>query len=236
SRTTTWICGGEYLPQSKRRSRSCRNLRNGSPLRPARPQSRRKWTCKASGRLDCAEQTSPPCCVSNTRRTDAPFATRISRSISGAPRTGLFSELAGRRRAVRFSGPTLLRRHHLRLLLAQSVDAEADDVAGLQPLRIVLHAVRDAGRCAGDDHVAGIHDEELRAIPDDMRSPEDHRPRRAVLARLAVDGEPQLQVLWILDLVLGDEPGAERTEILAALALDPLAGALDLEHALGNVV
>ena len=43
--------------------------------------------------------------------------------------------------------------------------------------------------------------------------------------------------LRVPDLVLGDEPGAERAERLAALALVPLAArALDLEGAFGNVV
>ena len=45
------------------------------------------------------------------------------------------------------------------------------------------------------------------------------------------------EVLRVLDLVLGDEPRADRAEGLAALALVPLAAAaLDLEDALGHVV
>src|SRR4029077_7958606 len=43
--------------------------------------------------------------------------------------------------------------------------------------------------------------------------------------------------LRVLDLILGHEPGTDRPESLAALALVPLAAAaLDLEHALGYIV
>ena len=58
----------------------------------------------------------------------------------------------------------------------------------------------------------------------------------AGLLALAVDVEPHLQLLQVGDLVLGDEPGAERAERVVRLALGPLAEALDLEIALGDVV
>src|SRR6185437_12121959 len=122
-------------------------------------------------------------------------------------------------------------------LFSQSVDAERDDVAGLQEHRRRLHAEPHARRRAGDDDVARLHDEELRAIPDQIFGAEDHGPGVAALALLAVDIKPHAEVLRILDLVLGDEPRADRPEDLAALALVPLASrALDLEHALGHVV
>lgn len=57
-----------------------------------------------------------------------------------------------------------------------------------------------------------------------------------VLLELAVDPEPQAQRLRVGHLVGGDEPGAERVEGLAVLALVPGAAALDLELALGHVV
>src|SRR5262249_40922487 len=59
---------------------------------------------------------------------------------------------------------------------------------------------------------------------------------RALLPALAVDGEPHVEPLRVRYLVLGDEPRPERPERLRALALDPLARALDLEFALGHVV
>ena len=58
----------------------------------------------------------------------------------------------------------------------------------------------------------------------------------AVLAALAVDFEPEFQVLRVGDFVLGDEPGAERAEGVAAFAFGPLAAAVFLERALGDVV
>src|SRR6266550_1124065 len=60
----------------------------------------------------------------------------------------------------------------LLLLLAEPRDAEAHHVSGFEELRR-LHAEADAGRGAGDDHVARLHDEELRAVPDEMGHAED---------------------------------------------------------------
>src|SRR5580704_1716593 len=131
---------------------------------------------------------------------------------------------------------SLLPLHHLLLLLTQPIDAERDHVAGFQKFRLRLHAEADAWRRAGDDDVAGLHDEILRAAPDDVAAVEDHGRGVAALAFLAVDVEPHVQFLRVLDLVFGDEPRAERAERLAALALGPLPGTLDLEHALGDVV
>src|SRR4029077_18822372 len=125
--------------------------------------------------------------------------------------------------------------HHLLLLLTQPVDAERHHVAGFEERRR-LHAQAYARRRAGDDDVARLHDEILRAAPHDMPAVEDHGRGVAALALLAVDVEPHGELLRVLDLVLGDEPRADRAECLAALALGPLAGALDLEHALGDVV
>src|SRR5262245_15486060 len=126
--------------------------------------------------------------------------------------------------------------HHLLALLAEPVDPERDHVAGLEEFRLRLHAEPHPRRRAGDDDVARLQYEELRAVPDEMAAIEDHRIGVAALALLAVDVEPHVEALRILDLVLGDQPGAERPERLAALAFDPLSGPLDLEHALGHVI
>src|SRR5205814_801757 len=48
--------------------------------------------------------------------------------------------------------------------------------------------------------------------------------------------EPHGKILRILDLVLCYEPRSERAECLAALALRPLSGALELKHAFGHVI
>src|SRR6476659_3214190 len=132
--------------------------------------------------------------------------------------------------------PLVLCFHDPLPLLAQALDPERDHVAFVQEVRR-LHAEPDARRRAGDDDVARLHHEELRAVPHQMLAAEDHGLGRAALALLAVDVEPHRQVLWVLDLVFGDEPGPDRPEALAAFALVPLAArALDLEHALGHVV
>src|SRR5580704_16939437 len=100
---------------------------------------------------------------------------------------------------------SLLPLHHLLLLLAQPIDAERHHVAGLQKRRR-LHAEPDALRRAGDDDVAGLQDEILRAAPHDVAAVEDHGRGVAALTFLAVDVKPHVQFLRILDLVLGDEP------------------------------
>src|SRR5579864_9663199 len=137
--------------------------------------------------------------------------------------------------------PRMIRRssylelHHLLALLAEPVDAERHHVAGFEELRR-LHAEPDAGRGAGDDDVARLHAEILRAGPDDVAAVEDHGRGIAALAFLAVDVKPHVELLRILDLVPGDEPRPEWAERLAALAFGPLPGALDLKHPLGDVV
>src|ERR1700724_459199 len=88
--------------------------------------------------------------------------------------------------AVSAEAWSLLPLHHLLLLLAQPIDAERDHVAGLQELRLGLHAEPDAGRRAGDDDVARLHDEILRAAPDDVAAVEDHGRGIAGMALLAV--------------------------------------------------
>src|SRR5262249_19437480 len=132
--------------------------------------------------------------------------------------------------------PLLPRRHDLLALLAQSLDAERDHVASFEEFRLRLHAEPDAGRRAGDDNVARLHDEILRAGPDDLPAIEDLRRGIAALAFLAVDVEPHLEILRVLKFIFGDEPGSERAEGLAAFAFGPLSGTLDLKHALRDVV
>src|SRR5262245_14604477 len=70
-----------------------------------------------------------------------------------------------------------------------------------------------------------------------MLDTEDHGAGVALLPPLAIHREPHVEVLRILDLVLGDEPRPDRAEGLAALALVPLAArAFDLEYAFRHVV
>src|SRR5664279_3828839 len=140
------------------------------------------------------------------------------------------------RHRLRVLASLRLERHDLLPLRAQPVDAEFDHVAGLQILRLHLAAKPDAGGRAGDDHVAWLQHEELRAIPNDMLAIEDHVAGVAVLALLAIDGRPYREVLRVLDFVLGDEPGTERAEGLGALALADGLTVLQLEGALRYVI
>ena len=121
------------------------------------------------------------------------------------------------------------------LLLAEAGDAEADGLAGFQEFRR-LHAGADARRRAGGDHVARLERHEAADIADQVGDAEDHRLGVAGLHALAVDVEEHVEVLHVVDLVGGDQPRPERAEGRAALALGPLAAALDLELALGHVV
>ena len=122
-------------------------------------------------------------------------------------------------------------------LLAKLFDAKRHYVARFEKSRRRFHAEADTRRCAGDDDVSRLHDEELRAIPDKVLAAEDHRLGISALTPFAVDVEPHVQILRVLDLILGDEPWPDRAEGLAAFALVPLAAAaLDLKYALGDIV
>src|SRR5216683_1108697 len=120
-------------------------------------------------------------------------------------------------------------------LLAETFDAERDDVADIEELRR-LHAGADAGRRARGDDVAGQQCHELRNIGNALRHRENHGRGRSGLTALPIDVEPHRQFLDVGDLVLRHEPGAERAERVMRLALGPLSLPLDLEIALGDVV
>src|SRR5579862_6191692 len=94
----------------------------------------------------------------------------------------------------------------------------------------------NAGRRAGDDDVARLQHHEMREIRDELADVEDHRLRIARLHALAIDVEPEVQALHIGDFLAGDEPRTERTESRGAFAFHPLAAALCLKLAFGNVV
>jgi hypothetical protein len=72
-------------------------------------------------------------------------------------------------------------------------------------------------------------------IGQDEGRTEDHGPGRSVLEPLAVDLQPHGKVVHVAQFVRRHQPGPERTEAVAALALVPLRR-LHLESALGDVV
>ena len=73
-------------------------------------------------------------------------------------------------------------------------------------------------------------------VAHERRHVEDHLVGAAPLALLAVDGEPHGQLLRVADLVRRREERPERREGVLALALRPLAAALELVLALRVVV
>src|SRR5262249_2305623 len=86
----------------------------------------------------------------------------------------------------------LLRGDDFLSLFAELVDAESDDVSGLEKYRRRFHAEADTRWRPGDDDVARLHYEELRAIPNEMLAIEDHCLCIPALALLAVDVEPHI--------------------------------------------
>ena len=99
-----------------------------------------------------------------------------------------------------------------------------------------VEAEADARGSAGADHVAGQERHEPAQVAHQRRHVEDHLVGVAALPLLAVDGEPEGELLRVGDLVRCREERAERREGVLALALRPLAAALELVLALRVVV
>src|SRR2546421_2659512 len=118
---------------------------------------------------------------------------------------------------------------------AEPVDAELDRVAGHEVARRAV-TQPDARRGACGDDVAWQERHELTDEADQGRHVEDQLARRAALLGLAVHFEPKWEIVYVADLVRRGEKRPERCEGIAALALHPLAPALELEGALRVVV
>src|SRR5207302_7907884 len=120
-------------------------------------------------------------------------------------------------------------------LLAEPLDRQPHRIAGPEKFRR-LESGADPRWRPGRDHVAGIERHEMADIADDVVDPEDQIGGVAVLPALAIDLGPQRQLAGVGHLVGGDQPRADRAEGVGALALGPLAAALELEFALGDVI
>src|SRR2546423_2095764 len=118
---------------------------------------------------------------------------------------------------------------------AEPVDAELDFVAGREVARRAVPQP-DARRGARGDDVAGQERHKLTDVADEGRHVEDQLARRAALLGLAVHLEPELEIVYVADLVGRGEKRPERREGIAALALHPLAPTLELEGALRVIV
>ena len=120
-------------------------------------------------------------------------------------------------------------------LSAEAFDAEGHDLSGAEVDGGLL-AEAYSGRGAGGDDVAGVEAHEVAEVADQVGDSVDHGGGGAVLVAVTVDFEPHAEVLGVGDFVGGDEPWADGAEGVCGLALDPLAGAFELEGALGEVV
>src|SRR5271163_2498551 len=133
--------------------------------------------------------------------------------------------------------------HHLQQsrryrLLRLNAEARNADAHGLPRLEILRRPPphSDSRRGAGGDHISGTQTHELADVRDEMCGPEYHRARIAALEAMAIDLEPQIQSLRVRYFIFGDQPRTNRREGVAALALVPLAAALELVSTLGHIV
>src|SRR6476469_1189901 len=106
---------------------------------------------------------------------------------------------------------TLSLNHALRLN-AETFNRQLHRIAWPQEHRLRLHALTDARRRAGGDHVARIQRDEVTDIADQLYHAEDHCLGRAVLEALAIDLSPQRQILRIAYLVFRHHPRSGRAE------------------------
>src|SRR5574341_280973 len=125
--------------------------------------------------------------------------------------------------------------HRALALLAQALDAQAHRLPRHQVLGRLL-AQAHTGRRAGSDHVAGLQAHEAAQVAHELLHAEPHGAGVAVLEAVAIDLKPQVEVLRVGHVVGRHKPGADRAEGVAALALVPLAAALELVLALRHVV
>src|SRR5207253_8656543 len=114
---------------------------------------------------------------------------------------------------------------------AEPVDAELDLVAGREVARRAVPQP-DARRGARGEDVAGQERHELTDVADEGRHVEDQLAGGAALLGLTVHLEPELEIVHVAKLGGRGEKRAQGCERVAALALLPLAAALELERPL----
>src|SRR3989442_139394 len=118
---------------------------------------------------------------------------------------------------------------------AKPVDAELHRVAVYQVTWRAL-AQSDARGCASGDDVPGQERHELADGTDERWHVEDELAGRAALLGFALHLEPYPEVVHVPNLVRRGEKRSQRREAVAALALHPLATALQLKGPLGVIV
>ncbi|CAH0298202.1 hypothetical protein SRABI106_03699 [Rahnella aquatilis] len=94
----------------------------------------------------------------------------------------------------------------------------------------------DARRCAGRNDVTGLQAHEAAEITDDFWDLENHGARIAVLPALAVNFQPQIQLVRVRDFIRRHQPRTGRAECVTAFTFVPGAAAFNLEFALRDIV
>jgi len=87
----------------------------------------------------------------------------------------------------------------------------------------------DSRRGSRGNDVSGMKTHEPAHITDQVRDTEHHRGGRGVLIAVAINLEPEMQILWIRYFVRGYHPRTNRAKRIRALALHPLPRALELK-------
>src|SRR6478752_6734258 len=117
---------------------------------------------------------------------------------------------------------------------AQTLDFDADHVAGLQELRRIHRHTYAVWR-AREDQVARLQRARLPDERHELVTAEHQVGGVGVLAQIAVDPRAQVQASGLRHLVCGRHPGAERAERVGAFGASPLRLA-SLEIARADIV
>jgi hypothetical protein len=117
-------------------------------------------------------------------------------------------------------------------LVTELFDAQRHQVTGFEEYGLGLDAQAHPRRRAGGDEVTRVECHELAQVADDLRHREDHGPGIAGLEAFAIHVQPHAELVHVAHFVAGHQPRPGGAEGIAALALVPLAAALELELAL----
>src|SRR5579863_456376 len=103
------------------------------------------------------------------------------------------------------------------LKMANLIDLDPHDVAGLEPFRR-LHRARDAAWRAGRNQCPGFQRKDRRKHLDQLETIEDQIARVRMLAQLAVDEGLEFERMRVAQLVGGDDPRSDRPVGIERLA------------------
>src|SRR5579863_4732422 len=122
--------------------------------------------------------------------------------------------------------------------LAEAFDLGLHDVAGLEKS---VGALADAAASAAAENIAALQAENVRGVFDLLLWRENELRSIAVLLELAVDGEPNEQILVIQHERARHQERPHRSEIVVAFAVEPIGAqarpvGADLQVARGDVV